>query len=288
MKIIQEMTKEKLIHPPLWLPNNVMYATYTGSVSYGVSEDYSDIDIVGFCIPTKDVIFPHLKGELIGFDESKPFNGWQEHGKEYKEKKYDFNIYNIVQYFKLCMNANPNMIDTLFTGQKCVIQSSQIGNLVRENRHLFLSKKAYHSFKGYAYAQKQQLYRKRTGKRVELIDKFGVDTKNQYHLVRLIFEIDQILSEGDLDLTKNKDTLKNIRNGGWSLQDTEEFFGQKEKYLENLYNSSTLPYSPDKEKIKKLLLECLEIHYGNIDNCITQLDKYEVAVRDIKEIVGKL
>lgn len=288
MQLLQELSKEKLIHPPSWLPNNVMYATYTGSVSYGVSEDYSDVDIVGFCIPAKDIVFPHLGGELFGFDDPKPFNGWQEHHVKYKEKEYDFNIYNIVSFFKLCMNANPNMIDTLFTGQNCVIQSSQIGNLVRENRKLFLSKKAYHSFKGYAYAQKQQLYRERTGKRKELIEKFGVDTKNMYHLVRLILEVDQILSEGDLDLTRNKDVLKSIRAGQWSLEDVENFFKEKESYLERVYNNSTIPYKPEKDKIKKLLLECLEIHYGNIDNCIRQLDKYEMAIQEIKTIVEKI
>lgn len=34
--------------------------------------------------------------------------------------------------------------------------------------------------------------------------------------------------------------------------------------LEKLYTESKLPYSPDEEKLKALLLACLEEHYGSL------------------------
>ena len=42
------------LSPPSWLVDNVMFEGLTGSVSYGVSNDTSDMDIVGFCIPPKE------------------------------------------------------------------------------------------------------------------------------------------------------------------------------------------------------------------------------------------
>jgi uncharacterized protein len=42
--------------------------------------------------------------------------------------------------------------------------------------------------------------KKRKGKRREIIDKYGYDEKFAYHVVRLLNEAEQILTENDLDL----------------------------------------------------------------------------------------
>jgi len=51
------------------------------------------------------------------------------------------------------MENNPNMCDSLFVPQRCVLYASKVGQLVRDNRKLFLHKGSYHKFRGYAYAQ---------------------------------------------------------------------------------------------------------------------------------------
>src|SRR3989304_8179191 len=85
--VVQRIVKEKLknengslVKPPSWLPTNVSYETIMGSMAYGVSSDASDMDVYGFCIPKKDMIFPHLSGHINGFGK-KPqgFDQWQEH-----------------------------------------------------------------------------------------------------------------------------------------------------------------------------------------------------------------
>jgi len=50
---VQLMKQKGLISPPKWLPANIHYEVITGSVSYSVSSDTSDMDIVGFCIPRR-------------------------------------------------------------------------------------------------------------------------------------------------------------------------------------------------------------------------------------------
>ena len=51
-----------------------------GSMAYGVSSDSSDMDVYGFCVPEKETVFPHLRGEIPGFGTPQPrFEQWQEH-----------------------------------------------------------------------------------------------------------------------------------------------------------------------------------------------------------------
>jgi predicted nucleotidyltransferase len=118
--VMQRLTEKGIAHPPKWLPANVHYETMMGSVAYGVSSDTSDMDIYGFCIPPKDEVFPHLRGEIIGFGGHKHrFSNYQEHHlmdpdeMGGKGRSHDMNIYNIVDYFQLVMQNNPNMIDSV-------------------------------------------------------------------------------------------------------------------------------------------------------------------------------
>lgn len=139
---------------PKWMTDNIMFEGITGSVAYGVSTDYSDMDIVGFCIPPKELVFPHLAGEISGFgNQLKRFDVWQQHHIEVHKKSYDFAIYSIVKFFQLCMENNPNMIDVLFLPRNCVLHSTQIYEHMRENKKLFLHKGSWFKFRGYAYSQ---------------------------------------------------------------------------------------------------------------------------------------
>lgn len=139
-----KLAEKELIQPPRWLPANVHYETITGSVAYGVSGDASDMDVYGFAIPPKEVVFPHLVGEIAGFGTpiAPRFEQFQKHHINEPDtgRQYDLAIYSIVKFFQLCMENNPNMIDSLFTPRRCVLHSTEIGEMVRSNRRLFLHK----------------------------------------------------------------------------------------------------------------------------------------------------
>jgi predicted nucleotidyltransferase len=267
---IQILSENKIISPPKFLPNAMAYETQMGSIAYGVSNDSSDMDIYGFCIPPKEIVFPHLAGEILGFGTPKVrFEQYQEHHIKNRgnNKTYDFSIYNIVKYFHLLMQNNPNMIDSVFTPNRCVNYITNIGKIVRENRKLFLHKGSWHKFKGYAYSQLSKIkYQKNKSnlQRAESIEKFGYDTKFAYHLVRLIDEAKQIMVEHDIDLEQNKEQLKSVRRGEWTLDYLQEWFKEQEKRLDQYYLESKLQLYPDENIIKKLLLNCLEEFYGSI------------------------
>ena len=285
--IVKELYEAgKLTGLPKFIPTNMCYEVVSGSVCYGVSGEVSDWDIVSFCIPSKVTLFPHLAGVIQGFGKQKKrFSTWQKHHIDYKEKEYDITVYSIVDFFNLCMDCNPNMLSYLYVPDNCVLHSTQIGNLVRENRSIFLSKKVFPRFRGYAYSQMKKMENKTAvGKRIELIEKHGYDTKFAYNIIRLIGEVEQLLTTGDMNLQLDKERLKAIRRGEWTMEQVKQFFTDKERDLEALYNSSTLPYSPDEEKIKALLIRCIEIHYDDISECIVIPGRAEAAIQKIKEI----
>lgn len=157
MNTVQSLLSKKLINPPKWLPDNIMYETITGSVAYAISNDTSDMDFYGWCIPPrKDVL---REGEIPGFGRQiQRFEQFIDHGIEDpsamggKGRVYDITIFSVVKYFQLCMDNNPNMIDTLYTPYECILHSTELGKLVRDNANIFLHKGCFHKFLGYAHS----------------------------------------------------------------------------------------------------------------------------------------
>ena len=294
--VVERLTRQGCITPPSWLVANVMYETIMGSVAFGVATDDSDIDTVGFCVPPKDIVFPHLAGDILGFGRQKQrFVCYQKHHVRdrrsgEKDRVYDLNVYNIVHYFHLCMENNPNMIDSLFTPQECVLHGSTVSNMIRDKRRMFLHKGAWHRFKGYAY---NQLHKMRTrtvqpdSKRADIRKRFGYDVKFAYHVVRLLDEIEQILTLGDLDIRRNRAQLKAIRRGEVPEGEVRAWALEKEKSLEKAYEESKLPWGPDEVAIKRLLLECLEEHWGSLDGAIMIEDSPLLALREVAEVIDR-
>jgi predicted nucleotidyltransferase len=304
MNLVQHLARQRLIHPPTWLVDNLHYLTIMGSTAYGVAdttgEDASDMDLYGFCIPPKEVVFPHLGGAIWGFGTYKEgmpkshFGQYQKHhihdasARGGRGREYDLTVYNIVKFFQLCMENNPNMIDSLFTPEVCVLHATRVGHLVRENRKLFLHQGICDKFKGYAYAQVHKMQTKDPepgSKRAVLRETYGYDVKFAYHVVRLLGEAEQLLLEGDLDLQRNREMLKSIRRGEWSLEQVMDYFECKRVDLEAAKAKSALPAAPNEPAIRDLLLHCLEMHYGQLEGCIRVPGQAEDLLLRIKEMI---
>ncbi len=292
--LLQKLENQKLIHPPKWLANNTCYLGYAGSVAYGASSDTSDMDCFGFCIPPKEIVFPYTAGgEIAGFGMQKQrFRVWTEHHIESKGegKNYDFSVYNIVDFFHLAMENNPNIVDVLFLPRRCIIHSTPIGEHVRANRKVFLHKGSFHKFRGYMFSQMTKIRNKTNSsnaKRAESIAESGYDKKFAYHVIRLALEAEQILVEHDLDLERNSEILKSIRRGEWSLEQIDQWATEKERALETAYVNSTLRNIPDEAAIKKLLLECLEMMYGNLAAEIVQNQDVASLIQELQSVIQK-
>jgi predicted nucleotidyltransferase len=282
---------------PLFLKSNIHYETVMGSHAFGVADTsvkqkLPDYDVYGFAIPPKELTFKHLTGWIPGFGDEPPgFGVWQQtgivdHASGGQGKEWDLNIFSIVRYFELCRENNPNVIDSLFTSEECVLHCTQIGRMVRDQRRLFLSKLCWKKFRGYAHAQLRKLNDKvPIGGRKEIVEKFGYDVKFAYHIVRLFDEAEQIMLEHDLDLRRAKEVMKAIRRGDWSLDQLKAWVVDKDRALEAAYTECKLPEKPPVEPLRKLLLECLEAHYGSIDDCVAQTGWAESLLREIDTLI---
>ena len=290
------LADKNLCHPPKWMENNIMFECRMGSMAYGCNTEESDTDLYGFCIPPKDQVF-HI-GEIPGFGtQKKRFEQYQEvhvndsNANAGKGEEYDVSCYSIVRFIQLCMEGNPNMVDAIFVPRECISHTTQVGEMVRDNRKLFLSKRVKFKLLGYSFSQLNKMSSKCPqpgSKRQDLRDRYGFDVKYGSHVVRLILECEQILTEGDLDLRRNSEILKSIRRGEWTEQKIRDWFAAKEPFMEKLYQeSNAVPYAPDEAKIKQLLLNCLEHHYGSLANCYEEPDAIKQAMRQIAEIANK-
>ena len=178
---------------------------------------------------------------------------------------YDLQIYNIVKYVQLCMECNPNMIDSLFTPEVCVLHVTRVGQILRDNRKLFLHQGICDRFKGYAYAQIHKMQTKDPepgSNRERLREKFGFDMKFAYHTVRLLNEAEQLLLEGDLDLQRNREQLKSIRRGEWTEAQISTTSRRSASTRDRPHARAASRPAPDEAAIRDLLLRCLEAHYG--------------------------
>jgi hypothetical protein len=331
MTIVHKLQEHGLISPPKWLPDNLAYLVIMGSMAYGVNTDTSDMDVYGFAVPPKEIVFPHLTGYIPGFgNHPEKFDQWSEHHIRQNQKEYDFSVYSIVRYFDLCRENNPNMIDSLFVPDNCVMFQSKVGEIVRENKHAFLHKGAFHKYKGYAYAQigrykslspesKLGSIRIKMGEEGLEFDAFkekvdsgelvlsasmkrdfdglnerqintikeGVDRKAMYHVVRLMNELEQILTTGTLDLQINREQLKSIRRGEWTPEQIFEYFERKEAELDGIQlTSNVLPHGPNMKQLHSILVSCLEEVYGSLDNMISQ-NKDDRLLVELKGLVKK-
>lgn len=291
--LLHDLAAENLIHPPKWLPDTLAYLAIVGSESYGANlPGTSDQDLQGFCIPPKTDVFPHLAGEIPGFGTQKQrFGDWQEHHIHHKDKEYDFAVYSIVKFFHLAMENNPNVLDIICVPDNCVKHITKVGQLVRDNRRVFFHAGCFHKFRGYASAQMAAIERganRSNPKRAASIEAHGYDTKFLMHVMRLALECEQILLTGDLDLKRDSQFLLSVRRGDMTLEEGKAWWVSKARDLETAYtNCRAVPLEPDEDAIKRLLMQCLELHYGDLSQAVKLETPVERMLTELEALVSK-
>lgn len=315
-----------------WIDNRTILKVYRGSHSYGTNHEDSDIDFGGICIPPKEYI--------LGFDN---FEQWE--CKDYKSypgykegnNKAEVTIFSLHKFVNLAFNCNPNIVEHLFIDPKHIVHCDEFGQMLLNNRELFLTKRAKHTFGGYAYSQLKRLtnklplnelkqrignlneqkrnyniyltkveykleilkggiesitdndaekiialtneindyknriniideeinkiqeemgkgQHKHVGSHKDLIEQYGFDVKHGLHLIRLLLMGIEILDTGHLSVLRpERDYLLAIRNGEYTLEQVKSHAEKLFIQLDEAYNNSKLPHSPDRDKINELL-----------------------------------
>ncbi len=122
------------------ITDTILYCK-SGSHAYGTNLPTSDEDFRGVFIPSEDYYIGLLKveQEISNID-----------GK-------DVVIYELKKYIQLAADCNPNILELLFCAQDDVLWQTEEGKILRDNRENFLSKKARHTFSGYAMSQLKRI-----------------------------------------------------------------------------------------------------------------------------------
>lgn len=228
--ILKDLTDKGLIHPPAEILYNTVMLTIAGSNAYGVADTsvkdkVPDFDIYGVFIPKKEMLFPQQFGQVIGFgdwhdpsEKIKKNDPWQKHqvfdaeANGGRGKEWDFNIFGIVRYFELLRGNNPNLIDTLFTPEECVIHITQVGRLIRDHRRRFLGKVSWKKFRGYALSELKKAENKMN--QDEMVDVLSFeDTYEIPHAITYA----EALAEQDMRLVHGvgDHNFKHISNDDW-------------------------------------------------------------------------
>lgn len=136
------MTEFKLPSSNLpWLQDRTIFLTEHGSQAYGTAMPTSDTDYKGVCIPP-----------------AKYFHGYLERFEQFEHHHTpDLVLYDIRKFFKLAADCNPSIIETLFTDESNHMIRTPLGDKLLKYRDLFVSKKAKHTFSGYAVGQLKRI-----------------------------------------------------------------------------------------------------------------------------------
>ncbi len=235
---------------------NILHG-YRGSIAHGMYVKNSDPlsiddkDTIGICVCPKEY--------YIGLKQFHS-NGTQ----EIKKDEWDIVVYEAKKGISLLSKGNPNVLSILWLDPKYYINIKPAGQLLLDNKQLFVGKHVYRSFTGYAYSQLHRMERFKfegymADKRRKLVEKFGFDTKNSAHCIRLLRMGIEFLTDGELYVEReDAPQLLDIKRGEWTLEQVKDEANRLFKLSEEAYIHSILPKQPDYDKINELCIDVIE------------------------------
>ena len=122
------------------LDKHTIYKTLTGSRAYGTFNEDSDYDYRGVCIPPERYWF-----------------GYASKFSQYDPNAEDVTIFGFSKFLHLAAQNNPNILELLYVPEKFWEISSPYWEELVEHRDWFLSKKCFHTYKGYAHSQLRRM-----------------------------------------------------------------------------------------------------------------------------------
>lgn len=248
--------EDKVAHIP-WLRERLVFLTEFGSAAYGTRVPGSDEDIRGIAVaPLTD---------MFGF--STPF-------EQYEQDHPDLVIYDIRKFMRLAVKGNPAILEILFTHPSSWLFSHQIGLDLIRFRESFITVEAAFRFQKYALSRLPEI--ERTLKnglewaakydagqivtppdpnptRAALIAKYGYDTKEAMHAVRIIrMAKEMVEGKGVIVRRPDAEELVAIRNGSMEASQVIDYVKLMGAAVEDLAKTSKLPRKADRDQLDLL------------------------------------
>lgn len=231
------------------LSDRLIHLFVGGSELHGAKvHGTDDLDIYGLYIEPPEMV--------LGL-ESMPHFVWSTAGNERRNgpKDVDITLYSLRKWAGLAGKGNPTALHFLFT--KSAVRS-KIWSGILEERDVFLSRSCVSQFLGFADAQLKRMTgasgRGKKGQRPELEEKYGYDVKAGMHVLRLLYECQELVSTGKITLPRpERDLLIRARTGKYS---TEQVLAMAQRLFaecEEAARHSLLPERIDRSAVSRLL-----------------------------------
>lgn len=255
------MTLPKAIRQHKCMDKWCILSGYRGSIAHGMyvpnsdPNSIDDKDVMAICCPPIDHYFGTRAFGSRGT-------------KEFKIDEWDVVVYEVRKFISLLTKANPNVLSLLWLEKQHQLKVTEAGQLFIDNRDAFVTKKAYHSFVGYAHGQLHRMthhaFEGYMGeKRKALVEKYGYDTKNAAHLIRLLRMGCEFLVDGELQVERpDAQQLLEIKRGKWTLEQVKSEAEQLFKDARVAHIQSSLPVAPDLGRINDLCVKIVKTHLG--------------------------
>ena len=213
------------------LEGYVVYETLVGSRAYGLDREGSDEDVRGVYMPPAD-----LHWSLAGVPE------------QIEDPHADRVYWEIEKFIRLALQANPNVLETLWT--PIVTRSTAVGDRLRAERAIFLSRHAYATYGAYALSQFKKMER-------DLRTHGAVRFKHAMHCIRLLIAGVRLLETGEVmvDCSAYRDRLLAVRDGQISWDDVVAWRRELESEMATAYARTNLPERPDYARADRLLVD---------------------------------
>lgn len=115
----------------------LLYEYIRGSQSYGLSLPTSDED--------HGAVFIMDTNDVFGISQNKV--------DQVNDERNDTTWYEVGKYIELLAKGNPNMLESVFVPERCVLYMHPAFKVIYDNRDKFVSKETFSSFVGYAKSQ---------------------------------------------------------------------------------------------------------------------------------------
>jgi hypothetical protein len=245
---------------------------YRGSVAHNTYIDptaptgVDDIDLMGAVVPSPRFV--------LGLKE------WGSRGtKEIVSGPFDIVLYSLPKLVRLLSQGNPNVLSLLWVPNDLLIReyTTDLGWRLRAYKELFVGKHVFNAFNGYAYAQFKKIFAAEFQgymgeKRKGLVLKFGYDTKNASHCVRLLRQGIEFLQTGQLNVRRaDWEELVAIKTGKVTLPEVRAQIEDLFLKSKEAYESSPLPVEPQYDKIEDLLVSLMEKGMGYKVDILTHM-----------------
>jgi len=210
-----------------------------------------DLDIYGVYVEPPD--------RVLGL-ESMPHFVWSTAGADRRNgpNDVDVTLYSLKKWAGLACKGNPTALHFLFA--KNTVENP-IWNEIVSKADIFLGRSCAKQLIGFADDQLQRMAgqkgRGKKGQRPEIEAKYGYDVKAAMHILRLLYECKELVSERRITLPRPEgDLLIRVRTGKYSMEKVITMAQKLFAECRDAASRSSLPDVIDRGAVSQLVTEC--------------------------------